>query len=282
MPRRLTRLKIDEVSAVDKGAGEGTQIKFWKRDDVERAYRKIFGVPAPGDVLRASLAKAAAKSPPKLLDEEADDDVHDEGDGDGEFEDDEVAASKHLVSTVADLLVEGGSMPDRPSALRHLMHSPRGAELVRRLSKKQKETQAMTYDRSAELTSIIKQYGPVALAKHLVANGPSGLSEIEFTSMTDTWARANNTTFVKLFTAQNSDGLALRRAVQVLKGFGTAGPVHEAVAGGTAFDELNAKAAEYRKAHPEMTQEQAFAKVFSSPENRALAARERSENRPVA
>ena len=33
MPRILTRLRIDEVSAVDKGAGEGVKIVLMKRRD---------------------------------------------------------------------------------------------------------------------------------------------------------------------------------------------------------------------------------------------------------
>jgi hypothetical protein len=285
MPRKLTRLKIEEVSAVDQAANKHAQIVLRKRDP-GAVFRKIFGVPAPGDELRASLTKAAASLPkPKDLADEEADDVH-EGD-DGEVDDDEtVAEKKHLVEVLVPLLVEGSNGGfTRQSALHHLLFHPRGAELVRRLQKqklqKQKETQAMTYDRSAELTSIIKQFGPVALAKHLVENGPSGLSEIEFTSMTDTWARANNTTFVKLFTAQNSDGLALRRAVQVLKGFGTARPPREAVAGGSAYDALVAKAEALRKQDSSLSSEQAFAKVFVDPANRDLARAERAANRPA-
>jgi hypothetical protein len=215
--------------------------------------------------------------------EEADDEERGQaGDDGGESDDDtEVAASKHLLSTVADLLVEGGGAPDRKSALYHLMHTPRGAELVRRL-KRQKEQTPVTYNRSEELTSIIKQFGPVALAKHLVENGPCGLSEHEFTAMVDAYAKANGTTFVKLYTAQDSDGLAIRRATQILKGFGTAGPVREAVAGGSAYEALMAKADELRKREPQLSREQSFLKAFQDPVNRELAARERSENRPVA
>ena len=89
MPRRLSKLRVDEISTVDKGAGVGTQIKFWKRDDVERFYRKIFGVPpTPGDALRDSLKKAAVN--PRLQDledEEADD--GDRAGDDGEEADDD-------------------------------------------------------------------------------------------------------------------------------------------------------------------------------------------------
>jgi hypothetical protein len=45
-----------------------------------------------------------------------------------------------------------------------------------------------------------------------------------------------------------------------------------------AIDELNAKAAEYRKAHPEASEAQAFAKVYQDPANKELAQRERRES----
>ena len=213
--------------------------------------------------------------------EEADDEHGHAGDDGEEAEDDEpTAASKqHLVSTIADLLVEGGAAPHRKAALHHLLFHPRGAELVRRLSKKQKETQAMTYNRSEELTSIIKQYGPVALAKYLVENGPSGLSEHEFTAMVETWAKANGITFVKLYTAMDDTGLAIRRATQVLKGFSTAGPVREAVASGSAYDQLMVKANELQKREPHLSREQSFAKAYQ--QNPELARTERQANRPA-
>ena len=48
----------------------------------------------------------------------------------------------------------------------------------------------------------------------------------------------------------------------------------------TALDELNAKATELRKTNPALSQDQAFAKVFSDPANAELARRERADNRP--
>ena len=48
-----------------------------------------------------------------------------------------------------------------------------------------------------------------------------------------------------------------------------------------ALDALKAKAAELRKAHPELSESQAFAKVYTDPANRALAAAERSASRPA-
>ncbi len=44
MSKVLTKLRIDEVSCVDKGAGEGTRVVLWKRDGGERDgfYQRLF------------------------------------------------------------------------------------------------------------------------------------------------------------------------------------------------------------------------------------------------
>jgi hypothetical protein len=50
--------------------------------------------------------------------------------------------------------------------------------------------------------------------------------------------------------------------------------------GGTAYNELMAKAEEYRKAHPELSESQAFEKVYTDPANREISKRERMESAP--
>jgi hypothetical protein len=47
---------------------------------------------------------------------------------------------------------------------------------------------------------------------------------------------------------------------------------------GGAYGELMQKAEEYRNAHPELSIAQAFAKIFTAPDNRELAKRERMES----
>jgi hypothetical protein len=49
---------------------------------------------------------------------------------------------------------------------------------------------------------------------------------------------------------------------------------------GDAYGKLAAKAADYRKAHPELTSEQCFAKIYTDPANKRLALRESRQNRP--
>jgi hypothetical protein len=48
----------------------------------------------------------------------------------------------------------------------------------------------------------------------------------------------------------------------------------------SAYAELMAKAAEYQKAHPELTQAQAFEKVYTNPANKDISRRERVESAP--
>jgi hypothetical protein len=294
MPRRLTKLRIDEVSAVDRSANQHAQVVLRKRDPAAD-FRRIFGVPT----LRDELAKAAAKSPPKLQDEEAvdeADDVH-EGDGDGELEDDEVAASKqHIVSTLANLAVEAGAAADRPSALHYLMHTARGAELVRRL-KRQKEQTTMTSP-IEEMTSIAKAGGIDVICEHIVAKGSSLLDEHSLVKLfTDTVPRRSGESAAQAFSRAYTASEQMRRAVQVAKStpFPTAAPMVTAkpsVVGGAAAQDvddatdalaqLEALAAKLRAQFPELSKAQAFAKVFSDPANRQLAAAERRQNRPTA
>jgi hypothetical protein len=220
-------------------------------------------------------------------DEEEDDDEarHREEDDDAAVE----AASKHFVDVLADLLVTANEGKiTKPEALRHLMHTARGAALVRRLhhqKRLQEKEQTMTTTRAQDLQRLAKDFGPVKLAKHLIENGPFGLSEHEFTAMVESYAKANGTTFVKLFEAPDSDGLAIRKATQLLKRHPVAEAAPRAAAGtvfGSAYDELVAKAEALRKREPSLTREQAFCRVFEAPENVAIVKRERAESRPHA
>ena len=61
---------------------------------------------------------------------------------------------------------------------------------------------------------------------------------------------------------------------KIFQEFGTA---HVAKGDGSATDELVAKAADLRKAKPDLTPEQAFDKVYTDPANRELVDRERTE-----
>jgi hypothetical protein len=225
---------------------------------------------------------------------------------DGEFEDEEIAADetvegdapadgsgndRHHVDRLADLVLQAsdGSLT-KPEVLNWLLRTPRGNQLVSRMRGTAKR-EVTPMNREQELASIAKQDGGIqAICEHVIKRaGSSNITQDELVKLfSDTVPRRSGESaaqaFSRAYSANDDEGLLMRKAVQAAKGFSTAGPVREAVAGGTAYDALMAKASEYRKAHPEMTltREQSFAKVFSDPANRALAARERSENRPTA
>src|SRR3984893_14106658 len=107
MARILTKLRIDEVSAVDRGAGEGVKVVIMKRDDTPRSkphverharrlrkFQEMFESPERDQ--RRSFNEIIGKA-------DSDDDAGTEQRVD------------HHASTVADLLVEAGSHPDRAS-----------------------------------------------------------------------------------------------------------------------------------------------------------------------
>lgn len=194
---------------------------------------------------------------------------------------------KHLASQVADLFVEAHPGLTRPEALRHLMHTPRGAELLRRLHRAQKlQKKEQTMSREQNLQQLAKDFGPIKLAKYLIENPGDGhkISEHEFVRIVEGYAKANGRSFADLYTASDFDGLAIRKATQLLKGFPVAEARSGAVAGGAdsgaAYDAIVAKAEELRKSEPSLSREQAFSKAYQ--QNADLARAERQANRPVA
>ena len=116
------------------------------------------------------------------------------------------------------------------------------------------------------------------------------ISEHEFTAMVDGIAKSQGTTFVKMFSAQDDVGLALRKAHAAInahpqrqKSYLNGYPVEKAapyatltprVSGGRdaqavndpvdAMVKLNGLTAELRRANPELTSAQAFSRVFQT------------------
>jgi len=110
MPNKLTKLRIDEISSVDRGAGESCRIVLMKRDN--SAGPLMFN-----DIM---LAKAAVSDPLR---------------GDRDEPDDKKLSAK-LDEIVAEMVVAAPSLhPNR--ARRWLLHTPHGREL---LAQHKKET----------------------------------------------------------------------------------------------------------------------------------------------
>jgi hypothetical protein len=288
MPRRLSKLRIDEVSAVDRGAGEGTRIVLHKRDDSGRIFRKIFGVETPADALRDTLNKAAAKE--RLQDLVEDDEADDES-VEGDAPADGSGNDRHHVDRLADLVLQAsdGSLT-KPEVLNWLLRTPRGNQLVSRMRGTAKR-EVTPMNREQELASIAKQDGGIqAICEHVIKRaGSSNITQDELVKLfSETVPRRSSESaaqaFSRAYSANDDEGLLMRKAVQALKNFPRAerGPAVAGAAPGAAYAALVAKSEELRKFDPTLTKEQAFAKAFSAPENRALAAAERAANRPVA
>jgi hypothetical protein len=107
-----------------------------------------------------------------------------------------------------------------------------------------------------------------------------------------------DTTFEKMFCAQDEQGVTLRKAIaaardaQFFSRTSKAATLAPKQVGGAAaqavdnpkaaLDQINELVAVQRRANPTLSEAQAFERVYSDPKNAALAARERAENRPTA
>jgi hypothetical protein len=157
--------------------------------------------------------------------------------------------------------------------------------------------------RSDIIKSLAKDFGAVKIAKSIIAdgNGPNGvaLSEADFTEIIKSSAtedrRSGETpeqAFARCFSADTADGLSIRKAHQIIKNFPAMMRTEPMQVGGAAalavddpvdaLAQLQKLAEEQRRRSPTLTIEQAFAHVYSAPENASLAAAERSQNRPRA
>jgi hypothetical protein len=217
--------------------------------------------------------------------------------------------SDHHANKVADLLVEAGSHPDRASALDHLLHTSRGQALLSRMHKKDEPMSSTSH--SEFVSSVVKQYGIVALAKSMVQDQKAyGLDEHTFTQLaTEHAARLYpndrpDTAFAKLFESEES----VRRACAIAKAWPSPMSLEPMVATGAsgfpstrrrsgsspgrgddsgdvdsvgvsdAYAQLVKMAEQQRRAGESASQ--AFERIYLDPANRHLAEAERSANRP--
>jgi hypothetical protein len=156
------------------------------------------------------------------------------------------------------------------------------------------------------MSDVVKRYGITRFCKS-VEQGDVRVSEHELTKLIDEQAKRENTSFVKLFEAQDERGIVLRKAIaaardaQFLSRTSTASKaagmpgratLTPRVTGGraasavdnpkSALAELQALVDEQRRQFPALSESQAWQRVYEHPDNRELAQREREENRPVA
>jgi hypothetical protein len=221
------------------------------------------------------------------------------------------AGSSH-VDGLADLIVEANPGVDRASALNFLLHTRNGAALIARTQRTtKKETPTVPYNRLDELRDIVAKGGGVTtLAKMIIDNPATGskVSESEFTALVTDEARKAFPTLKadRAFAKYFEENLTVRKAHQVItsqpanqQSYLAGEPLEKAapyatleprVSGGAdaqdvanatdAMAKLNDLVAELRRAAPELTSAQAFARVYQDPNHHALAEAERRQNRP--
>jgi len=227
------------------------------------------------------------------LDEVADPDDIDDDDDDLEDEDEDIGKVEHHASTVADLLVEAGSFPHRTAALHHLLRKPSGQALLSRLrkaAKTEKKEQPMK-----SLTSILKDNGPIAVAKHVVATGHTfGISEAEYVKAASRYASElyglpGDRAFAKL--CDESDGDVVRACGKLKAAEFNVFDIEPVVVGGEDARDVNDPSAAVRareeierlgrEKFPFLSADQQFARIFEDKNYAALAAQAHSRPQPT-
>jgi hypothetical protein len=132
------------------------------------------------------------------------------------------------------------------------------------------------------------------VVKKIADNGRTVITEAETTALIGAYAKhvyPNDrpaTAFAKVFEAKDAFGVACRKAVAIAKGLALILPLQ--IGGQAAIDaadddpadaleQLQALAEEQHRRQPALSKAQAFAKVFTDPANRHLAAAERRQAR---
>jgi hypothetical protein len=209
-------------------------------------------------------------------------------DHDDASDDQAPVSDHHHASTIANLLVEAGSHPNRSAALHHLLHSARGQALLSRMNKKDEPMDT--------IYSIMKSAGVGATCAAIVAKGTTTITQdaiVDAVSKVahERWPELTEAqAFDKIYSDSGGEGRVLRQAIDVAKAavFEVAGLPVQVVGGADARDVDDPSAAIAalhelgRKLYPQLTEAQAFDKVFTDPKHAALAAKAHRRPSPYA
>jgi hypothetical protein len=212
----------------------------------------------------------------------------------GGSKDDDIGKVDHHASTVADLLVEAGSHPDRASALSYLLHKPSGQALLARQHKAAKTEKGSTMD---TIHAIMKSGGIAATCAVIVAKGSTTISQDELVAAVSTvaherWPQLTEAqAFDKVYSDRGEEGRVLRQAIDVAKAMPFVADLAPLVVGGvdamhaavsdTESSEAYAQLQQIgRDRWPTASEAQQFANAFADPKNAALAAK--AHRRPAA
>jgi hypothetical protein len=211
--------------------------------------------------------------------------------------DDEAAAR----SIARDVLPGPGREADRQNLVRWLLAKPSRLARLRQDRDAAQRVDDFELRRSTRKDwtmpireTLIAKRDAVGLATHICKNGGGDLSEANYTAIiTEHAARlypslTPEAAFTKAFDARDAAGELLRRAHAVVAGRlpddkerDDDEEERERDDNDDALSELNEKAAALRKARPELSEAQAFERVYSAPGNVELRKRERRQNAPL-
>jgi hypothetical protein len=276
MPKVLTKLRVDEVSCVDRGAGENCKVVLWKRHDPER--RKAFGYampkPEPRNVFHEIFSRKRASS------------------------DDRRDRIRHLHRHIAD---GSGAQPEEIDTDTDATTDGNMAARISHLADLITEASDGGVSRSEALAWILTNRHGRAAATHLtkreepkmdrMTKNVIAMGEHEYTRILQKHASDNrlpNETavqaFSRIFTEDTDEGRAIRKFWQISKQGSAAVDEDERDDDEDderdAMEELEELAREERRRTHGMSKAQAFAKIYTDPANAKLAQRERRQNRP--
>lgn len=284
--RRLTKLRIDEVSLCTKGAGDGTRVLIQKNHDGSHreTLRRMFG--------SIDFGKVRIAAPDDI------DDDTDDLDDEIEVDEADAPALPEKLEQYAAAICAAAPGFSREQALHFLMHSHNGRALARHLQEvtKRKESPMTTRtDEMREMRDFAKQHGGMnSIARHIIDRGETTLTEFEFSSCLMEYAKVNKlagesdaSAFSRIFSA--AEAVDIRRAHRIAKNtpapLMSVEPVQaghndavDADARAAAYSKLQKMATELQRSSPGLSEEQSFARAFEA--NPELAAK--AHRRPAA
>jgi hypothetical protein len=281
MPRILTKLRIDEVSAVDRGAGRGVKVILMKRQEAARPPRydeflkllKGEGDAADmgkrrGDPNYRSVATGATYPKDRVPD------VIDDDENDDEEEDD-------MDINKAD---RGGAHDLAGRLVQHLTEAL-DAKRERHGFAKAQPAKEQPVD---SILQIMKSGGIGATCAAIVAKGSTTITEHELVEAVTAVAHDRHSdlspaqAFSKIYSAATDEARCLRDAINITKNTQpsviSGGDLRDAGDAAAAMDQLREIG---RRMAPTATPEKQFSVAFEDPKNVALALRAHQRPAPV-
>jgi hypothetical protein len=250
----LTRLRVDEVSCVTKGAGEGTRVVLMKRAADERAgfYHRLF---RDLGKRREHVVRKGSKYGGHL---------------------------RHR---------HGGDL-DKATAMHWLLHDSHGAAVRDRLGLPAEEVaDLLVAAATMQPTEKREASNMQDFHKTLRSVGEHGFSKM-VQKYADSVRQPNETqaqAFTRVFSEDSEQGLTIRKFWQVSKGADLPSDARDEPSDDErddgdddtdALEELETLAREERRRNAGMSKAVAFAKIYTDPANARLAQRERMQHRP--